>query len=420
MPLRNKLLPDAAPNITLPVKRQRGRRWQAVYSRIARALQSDSERRQPLEVREELMHVLFGRPANVLLVGTAGISCGLFAYARQGEMTALGLGVVGFALVAIRYQIILMFRRRFLKARCLDLDRWFALFGITAIASSLAWGVLTFYCLAMSSDPVLYTAVLVSNVATAGGIAARNAAAPGIAKLQLLAGLVPIMAGAPLTDNAAYSFLILLVPALIYGLFVLIAEINQQLVQSYRSQLKLSALSNIDYLTQIANRRYFGEWSSDALERCKALRQPLAILMIDVDYFKMFNDHYGHQAGDACLQQVAAILQENLRHGGDVVSRYGGEEFAVSLQNASAGEARLVAQRLCDAVASAALPHGYREDGGAVVTVSVGAVATDQLYVGLEALVRSADKALYEAKRDGRNRVAVARAFESLAPMAVA
>jgi diguanylate cyclase (GGDEF)-like protein len=234
--------------------------------------------------------------------------------------------------------------------------------------------------------------------------------------MQLLAMLVPIMVAVPLTGTDAYGFLLLLVPIVIYGLFVLVSDINQQLVQSYRSQLKLSALSNIDYLTQIPNRRCFGERSGAALAHCNSARQPMAILMIDVDYFKFFNDHYGHQAGDTCLQQVATILRDNLRHDGDIVSRYGGEEFAVSLQNASDSEALSVAQRLCDAVAAAGLIHAHRQDGIGVVTVSVGAVATDQLHIGLDALVRSADQALYEAKRTGRNRVSLARRFAARLP----
>jgi diguanylate cyclase (GGDEF)-like protein len=407
---------DPARRTTSDVARPAGPLWRRFCAWCAILLQSEAERRQPFEVREDLLHVLYGRPANVLLVGLSGAACGLYAELRQGNALALGFALLGLFLILVRYRFIIVFRRRYLKARCVDLAPWFTAFGLTAIGSSLAWGALTFVCLTLTNDPILYTIVLVSNVATAAAIAARNAAAPWIARMQLLAMLVPIMVAVPLTGSDAYGFLLLLVPIVIYGLFVLVSDINQQLVQSYRSQLKLSALSNIDYLTQIPNRRCFGERSGAALAHCNSARQPMAILMIDVDYFKFFNDHYGHQAGDTCLQQVATILRDNLRHDGDVVSRYGGEEFAVSLQNASDGEALSVAQRLCDAVAAAGLIHAYRQDGIGVVTVSVGAVATDQLHIGLDALVRSADQALYEAKRTGRNRVSLARRFAARLP----
>lgn len=413
----SKLSPVDPPRKTAnDAARSAGPLWRRFCAWCAIMLQSEAEQHQPFEVQEDLLHVLYGRPANVLLVGISGAACGLYAELRQGNALALGFALFGLALVLVRCRFIIVFRRRYLKARCADLAPWFTAFSLTAIGSSLAWGALTFVCLTLTNDPILYTVVLVSNVATAGAIAARNAAAPWIARLQLLAMLVPIMAAVPLTGSDAYGFLLLLVPLITYGLFVLISDVNQQLVQSYRSQLKLSALSNIDYLTQIPNRRCFGERSGAALAHCNSAHQPMAILMIDVDYFKLFNDHYGHQAGDTCLQQVATILRDNLRHDGDVVSRYGGEEFAVSLQNASDAETLSVAQRLCDAVAAAGLTHAYRQDGLGVVTISVGAVATDQLHIGLDALVHSADQALYEAKRTGRNRVSLAQRFATRLP----
>ncbi len=404
---------DSALPITTELSPGRLPLWLRVCTWISDALQSDAERGQAYEVREDLLHVLYGRPANVLLVGLSGAACGVYAEFRAGVWPALLLGLIGLSLVLIRCRCIVVFRRRFLKTRCVYLAPWFTAFALTAIGSSLAWGALTFVCLATTHDPILYTVVLVSNVVTASAIAARNAAASWIARLQLLVMLLPIMAAVPLTENDSYWFLLLLIPVILYGLFVLVTDINQQLVQSYRSQLKLSILSTIDYLTQIPNRRYFGERTAAALDHCQHARQPMAILMIDVDFFKSFNDHYGHQEGDRCLQQVALILRDNLRHDGDIVSRYGGEEFAVSLQNASIIEAELVAQRLCDAVAAASLTHAHRQDGIGIVTISIGAVATDNAFVDLDTLVRSADQALYEAKRTGRNRVSLAPKHEN-------
>jgi diguanylate cyclase (GGDEF)-like protein len=387
--------------------------WRHSCGWVSQILQSEADRRQMYEVREDLLHVLYGRPATVLLVGISGATCGVYATFRAGVWSAMLLGLIGLFLVLVRHRCIIVFRRRFLKTRCGDLAPWFAAFALTAIGSSLAWGALTFVCLATTQDPILYTAVLTCDVTAASAIAARNAAAPRVARLQVLVMLLPVMAAVPLTGRGSYGFLLLLVPVVLYGLSVLITDINQQLVQSYRSQLKLSILSTIDYLTQIPNRRFFGERAAAALDHCNRARQPMAILMIDVDFFKSFNDHYGHQAGDRCLQNVALILRDNLRHDGDIVSRYGGEEFAVSLQNASMIEAERVAQRLCDAVAAARLSHAHRPDGVSVVTISIGVVTTGDSHADLDALVRSADQALYEAKRTGRNRISLAPGCEA-------
>ncbi|GBQ25413.1 GGDEF domain-containing protein [Acidiphilium acidophilum] len=387
------------------------RQWVAgnLIRLMMNVLTSMDERNHPIEVRESLINALFGRIANVLLVGVAGFGCGVFSFERSGAILPLWCGGLGFGFVVARATLIRQFQRQLVKPDGRGLDRLTVGFGILAIASSLCWGILCFDCLALSGDPVLYTMVLVTTVASAGGVAARNAGAPRIAKLQLLTSLVPIMAGALFANDDAYSFLLLLIPALLYGLFELIAEINQQLVQSFRSELKLSRMSNIDHLTEIPNRRQFASQSAAALATCRDLRQPLSVMMIDVDFFKAFNDNYGHQAGDRCLQQVARVLRDNLRHEGDLVSRYGGEEFAVSLQNATETEAESVAARLCGAIAAAAIAHRHRDDAIDIVTVSIGVVASDRSFEGIDQLVNAADKALYAAKRSGRNKVVVAR-----------
>lgn len=405
--------PTLDPN-SLLVARATGRRPARrifSYESITRILQSDLERQQPFEVRENLTRVLLGRPANILMVGLTILLCGGFAALRHDGVVGLTIGGAAFVLVVFRCAIILKFIARYERKPCADLDPWIVGFGLTAVGTSIAWGAVTFWSLAITNDTVLFTITLVVNAGTAGAIAARNAAAPRIAKLQLLTSLLPMMSGSLFVQDPAYRVFIILVPALIYGLFVLIADMYERLVDLFRSQSKLSALSNIDPLTQIANRRYFATSSLNALEICRAQRQPLAILMIDVDYFKPFNDYYGHQAGDMCLQRVAAILRDNLRDAGDMVARYGGEEFAIYLINADPGEAAQVAQRLCQSVEQAGLPHCNRPDQTAVVTVSVGVVATDQLYAGLDALVNDADKALYRAKTLGRNRMFLAPAY---------
>jgi diguanylate cyclase (GGDEF)-like protein len=131
------------------------------------------------------------------------------------------------------------------------------------------------------------------------------------------------------------------------------------------------------------------------------------LLLIDVDRFKALNDHYGHQTGDECLRVVAATVGATIRHSSDLVARYGGEEFAVLLPDTDAAAAERVAERLRAEIEDLCMPHEGSGASGAVVTVSIG-VATARpvqpdMLPGPEALVGAADRALYEAKRGGRN-----------------
>ena len=160
---------------------------------------------------------------------------------------------------------------------------------------------------------------------------------------------------------------------------------------------RLQRLSMLDGLTGIANRRRFDEALDTEWRRGVRSRQPLSLLMIDIDAFKRFNDERGHQAGDDCLCHVGAILAESLHRAGDLVARYGGEEFAVLLPETDAEHARAVAEMLRQRVAA-----------GAPVTISAGAsTIVPELGGAAFVLVADADAALYEAKRSGRNRVVV-------------
>ncbi len=126
-----------------------------------------------------------------------------------------------------------------------------------------------------------------------------------------------------------------------------------------------------------------------------------AILMLDVDHFKQYNDHYGHPGGDRCLQQVAGCLQSSLREDIDMVGRYGGEEFVLFLDQVDAAGAQLIAERIRDNIALLALPH-VRSATACYVTLSIG-IAPWQPEATLESLCEQADQALYQAKRNGRN-----------------
>ncbi|MBA4777587.1 MAG: GGDEF domain-containing protein [Rhizobiales bacterium] len=175
-----------------------------------------------------------------------------------------------------------------------------------------------------------------------------------------------------------------------------------------RANHELQQLSNTDQLTGIRNRRSFDEAASHA---SGGSGRPRALILLDVDYFKKYNDSEGHVAGDDCLRRVAGRLRSALcRDDGDrsFVARYGGEEFVVLLDNCVVSAALAIGERLRLAVIDEAIPHLNRPDGREIVTVSLGiAVSGDGREIIYE-MVNRADVALYEAKRQGRDRLVLA------------
>ena len=171
----------------------------------------------------------------------------------------------------------------------------------------------------------------------------------------------------------------------------------------YAQSLVLQQLLSTDALTGIANRRRFDAAIEREWRRMARVRMPLSLLMIDVDHFKAFNDHCGHQRGDDCLRQVAQILVNAVGRPGDLVSRYGGEEFVCLLPAVDEAGARAVAERLLHAVRGAAVVHP-RSPLGQRLTISIGVATTAEFGSGPDALVALADRLLYAAKDAGRDR----------------
>lgn len=169
----------------------------------------------------------------------------------------------------------------------------------------------------------------------------------------------------------------------------------------------MRARSYVDGLTGIANRRYFDVALDRELRRAQRMKGALSLLLIDIDSFKAYNDHFGHQQGDACLSTVAQALAANLKRPADVAARYGGEEFAAILPDTSLEQARLHANAIREHVAALALPHAASAHWP-IITLSIGVASFDpERLHEVPALIEAADKALYAAKRGGRNRVVV-------------
>ena len=196
---------------------------------------------------------------------------------------------------------------------------------------------------------------------------------------------------------------------------------------------ELHRLSTIDALTGIANRRAFDEALSQEWRRMMRHGSALSLLMIDVDFFKRYNDAYGHVAGDQCLRAVAQVLAGKARRAGEMAARYGGEEFAVLLPHLDLADTRKLGEVICAAIRNQNILH-KRSDAAACITVSIGAASIADLpelaaalsregtlpsatMPGATVLVEMADHALYQAKISGRNRVVCGNADDpSAAP----
>src|SRR6266853_1414718 len=180
-------------------------------------------------------------------------------------------------------------------------------------------------------------------------------------------------------------------------------EMSRDLASANR---ELEKLSRQDGLTGIANRRYFDSYLVTEVRRGARERQPLSLILSDVDHFKAFNDCYGHQAGDDCLRRVAAALSSAGRRPADLAARYGGEEFAMILPGTVVDGAVDVAQAVVRVIAGLAIPHA--RSGAGQITISQGIMSlVPEKETSPEDLIHRADQALYQAKQQGRNRYVV-------------
>jgi diguanylate cyclase (GGDEF)-like protein len=186
-----------------------------------------------------------------------------------------------------------------------------------------------------------------------------------------------------------------------------LAELVEQRTQALQgANAKLEALSRCDPLTGLPNRRHFDEVKDVEFRRALRTRQPLSLLLCDVDFFKRYNDTYGHAGGDACLQAVAQVLNACFGRAGELAARIGGEEFAVVLPGCDLAGALAAAERLRGAIAARALPH-VASGVAPHVTLSIGVAQFDTATMDhFDTLFHHADQALYRAKDRGRNQAA--------------
>ncbi|WP_299204724.1 diguanylate cyclase [uncultured Amphritea sp.] len=194
---------------------------------------------------------------------------------------------------------------------------------------------------------------------------------------------------------------------IIWPAFSVVSGVFALLSFTEEAQSKLQQESNTDQLTGLANRRSMDNILEKEWARANRHQRPLAVVMLDVDFFKDYNDHYGHQAGDNCLQRVADVLLKSVQRAGEVAARYGGEEFLLILPDTDESTARQTAEKICASIAEFQIPHQYSPLE--IITLSAGVAAlSNQNYKNIEELLLAADSALYQAKRNGRNQTQVA------------
>jgi diguanylate cyclase (GGDEF)-like protein len=222
----------------------------------------------------------------------------------------------------------------------------------------------------------------------------------------------------PQPTDLRWLLWVLVVGALILAVVLWIArrfyhfnyQLRQQLAENRRLQDELRALAIIDPLTGLHNRRHFDIACATEWERARRDHRPLAMLFIDVDYFKPYNDYHGHRAGDDCLAVVGEAIGQSLQRPADLAARYGGDEFVVLLPDTDTDGALDVARRVLAEIGALDIPHGASPFGRVTSSIGVAQLVPGTNHTFQELLER-ADRALYAAKQAGRNGVIAAPTY---------
>jgi len=213
----------------------------------------------------------------------------------------------------------------------------------------------------------------------------------------------PLLLATPFLDFETLHMVLVILVVVGATLWASASEVRKILIDVLLKQISSEQASWEDRLTGIGNRRSFDANMATTWAQASRAKVPLSLMMVDVDFFKKFNDSYGHQAGDECLRQVASALDSCARRTGDSVTRYGGEEFAVVLFHTPLNEARNISDSMLTAVQKLNIRH--EQSTHEIVTISMGiATIVPTMENSMQQLIEEADKALYRAKENGRNR----------------
>jgi diguanylate cyclase (GGDEF)-like protein len=293
-------------------------------------------------------------------------------------------------------------------------DAWArdATIGICTMAA--LWSATVVSLTIRSDDTRLLLFVIIIQTGWLAGAGVRNAASPAALLGQTLIIMLPTIACAFFGMTGLLRFLSL-ASVVFMRLLLKVTRFNSaQLLSLMEAEQRLTVantqlltLSCTDGLTGLANRRAFDERFAAAWALAVREAREIAVVLIDVDHFKRYNDHYGHLAGDDCLRAVAEYVGSAVLRASDLPARYGGEEFVLLLPGTSDHGAAEVADRLCRAVHGAGMPHEASPFGRVTVTAGVASLAPG-LHDTPAMLIARADQALYLAKENGRNQVSIA------------
>ncbi len=365
------------------------------------------------EYRWRLVTTLYAQQRSLIegSVALAGVDLVCLGMTRWPGFA--GLALAALAIMAARLVLAHRFERRPGAASghpIVTPEAWAGRFTLGALATSVLWCATNMCAFLGFRDPMLDMFVVMVEAGWLSSANVRNAPSPltVVGQTVLTAAVIGISAAI-----SAPGYLKLLAP---FSLIMMSATLSiagymraqMRLVMLTEQKLaaaneRLTQLSATDPLTGIGNRRAFDaalqtEWS-------RAMREAadLALLVIDVDHFKKYNDRYGHPAGDVCLRRIAEAIESTLRRPPDFAARFGGEEFVAVLPGTVEAGALDVAERLCCKVRELEVPHEASHLG--VVTISVGAASmAPRQGDGCQLLIDLADQALYDAKQAGRNR----------------
>ncbi len=370
-----------------------------------------------------LVESLYAPRDTVTMGGVALTVVALTCWFKSGEAWFTVWAALSLVMLALR----LMLTRAYdSPVRRGTPELWTRRFMAGALGTAAIYGLGSAAVILYEPDLALVLFCITVLAGWIGGGSARNTASPAIGVALILVALLPVFLALMLRDAPFYHVLAALVLIQMAANFSISRYLSQQtlkllLAEQVQAELnerlsdsnaaleaantRLQRLSVTDSLTGIGNRRALDAALIEEWGRATRTAKPVALLMLDVDLFKPFNDQYGHPAGDLCLRALANALTVTLRRPGDLTARFGGEEFAAILPETDLAGAMDTAERLRAEIFALGVPHRVSPFG--VVTVSIGVAVALPARPGQrpEALLAAADSALYRAKQAGRNRV---------------
>lgn len=373
------------------------------------------------ELVAKCIELLYAQAANAYTSSVvAGSVIGALYWPVADRGVILAWGFAYGAMIAIRYALGRRFRR--VQVTRSNAGGWLFAFGATVFVCGALWGAFAVY-LVQFDDPQRQAAVVIAiGALVSGAVTAYSVSIP-----VLLAFTVPAMLPLGLAMLArGEPGSVLLGALLVAWLGFMLASgrrfrqfaiesldyqfENAQLVDSLEEERdrvtelarQLKMLSSTDPLTGLANRRAFDEALEEAWSRCATNRYPLAFVTADVDYFKPYNDLYGHPQGDEVLRRIAEVFAREATRSAGVAARLGGEEFAMLVPDCDATRAYAIAERTRTALVGLAMPHRGSPLGHVTASFGLASVVPDRT-MSISALAEAADRTLYEAKHAGRN-----------------